>query len=236
MLRSDEAALQRHGVMSGLVSGLHHDKVLNYCEIVQIWGTYFPRWSQFLAPVSPFFFHVRQQHGPAQVIGLGQCCGGRRPKSARLDFKATAARANIFPGASGQVSTVLGELRIPLTRAHKHNKGRHDMASRSEKLNGAAMFIAGSLLGAGLALLFAPQSGRKTRRDIRRMADKAKNKAEAAKIEFRHALDNFAEDISEKIHEELDRGKEWTEEKIAGVQRALESGRKQIREDISRIH
>ena len=110
------------------------------------------------------------------------------------------------------------------------------MANKSAKLNGAALFVAGSLLGAGLALLFAPQSGRKTRRDIRHLAEKAKNKAEAAKIEFRHALDNFVEDISGRIQEELDRGREWTEEKITSVQQALESGRKQVREEISRIH
>lgn len=109
------------------------------------------------------------------------------------------------------------------------------MPNTSAKFNGAAMFVAGSLIGAGLALLFAPQSGRKTRSDIRHMAEKARNKAESAKIEFRHALDNLVEDISERIQEELDRGKEWTEEKVAGVQRALESGRKQIREDISHI-
>jgi hypothetical protein len=40
------------------------------------------------------------------------------------------------------------------------------MEARNEKLNGALMFVAGGLLGAGLALLLAPQSGRRTRRDI----------------------------------------------------------------------
>ena len=49
---------------------------------------------------------------------------------------------------------------------------------RNEKLNGALMFVAGGLLGAGMALLLAPQSGRRTRRDIVHLGKMAKKKSE----------------------------------------------------------
>ncbi len=43
--------------------------------------------------------------------------------------------------------------------------------------SGIGLFLLGAALGAGLALLFAPQSGEETRADIRRVARKAKRKA-----------------------------------------------------------
>ena len=107
--------------------------------------------------------------------------------------------------------------------------------AKIDKGNVAAAFVAGALLGAGVALLFAPQSGRKTRRDIRVLGEKAKNKAEAALIDLRRPLDNLVDDVSKRFEAELERGKEWTETKIADVKRALESGKKQIQEEIERI-
>jgi gas vesicle protein len=43
--------------------------------------------------------------------------------------------------------------------------------------NGIGLFVLGVAVGAGLALLFAPQTGEETRADIRRVARKAKRKA-----------------------------------------------------------
>lgn len=43
--------------------------------------------------------------------------------------------------------------------------------------SGIGLFLLGAALGAGIALLFAPQSGEETRADIRRVARKAKRKA-----------------------------------------------------------
>ncbi len=42
----------------------------------------------------------------------------------------------------------------------------------------ALSFLAGALLGAGLALLFAPESGRKTRKKIKGFAEDVLEKAE----------------------------------------------------------
>ncbi len=43
--------------------------------------------------------------------------------------------------------------------------------------SGIGLFLLGAAVGAGIALLFAPQSGEETRADIRRVARKAKRKA-----------------------------------------------------------
>ena len=101
--------------------------------------------------------------------------------------------------------------------------------------NTAAAFIAGGLLGAGVALLLAPQSGRKTRRDLVHLAEKTRNKVEAAQIELRRSIDNIVGDATESIEEGLNRGIDWTDNKIAELQRALDAGRKFIQGEIAKI-
>jgi gas vesicle protein len=102
-------------------------------------------------------------------------------------------------------------------------------ADRNTVIADAAIsFIAGTLLGAGVALLFAPQSGRKTRRDIRQFAEKTGNKVEAAQLKLHHSVENIIGDVSEKLQEGLACGVDWTDSKIAGLQGALEAARKSL--------
>lgn len=99
----------------------------------------------------------------------------------------------------------------------------------------AIAFVAGTLLGAGVALLFAPQSGLKTRRNIRQFAEKTGNKVEDARLELRHSIENIIGDISEKLQEGLACGLDWTDGKIADLQGALEAARKSIAGEIEKI-
>jgi gas vesicle protein len=109
------------------------------------------------------------------------------------------------------------------------------MADEVVNRNTAGALLAGALLGAGVALLFAPQSGRKTRRDIRQFAENVGNKAEAARLELQHSIDNIIGDVEEKLKEGLTSGMDWTDSKIVDLQRALESARKSIVEEIEKI-
>jgi len=109
------------------------------------------------------------------------------------------------------------------------------MADDVVNRNTAAALIAGVLLGAGVALLFAPQSGRKTRRDIRQFTEKVGNKAEAARLELQHSIDNIIDDVEEKLKEGLVGGMDWTDSKIVDLRRALEAARKSIAEEIEKI-
>ena len=109
------------------------------------------------------------------------------------------------------------------------------MADEVVNKNTAAALIAGALLGAGVALLFAPQSGRKTRRDIRQFAEKVGNKAEAARLELQHAIDNIIGDIEEKLQAGLASGMDWTDSKIVNLRRALDASRKSIAGEIEKL-
>jgi len=124
---------------------------------------------------------------------------------------------------------------VALSVSANVEKWRIVMEVRNEKLNGALMFVAGGLLGAGLALLLAPQSGRRTRRDIVHLGKMAKKKSEQIQLEIRHAIDDLVEDISEKMQEGMDRGREWTENTTQGVLQALNSGKDHIRKELESI-
>ena len=109
------------------------------------------------------------------------------------------------------------------------------MAYEVVNRNTATALVAGVLLGAGIALLFSPQSGRKTRRDIRQFADRVGNKAEAARLELQRSIDTIIEDVEAKLREGVAGGMDWTDSKIADLQRALDSARKSIAKEIGKI-
>jgi len=101
--------------------------------------------------------------------------------------------------------------------------------------NTAAALIAGALLGAGVALLFAPQSGRQTRRDIRRFAEKAGDKADAARLELQRSINNIVGDLEAKLQEGLARGMDWSDGKLGDLRRSLETIRKSVAGELEKI-
>ena len=109
------------------------------------------------------------------------------------------------------------------------------MADEIVNRNTAAALIVGALLGAGAALLLAPQSGCKTRRDIRRFAEKAGDKVGAARAELQHSINITIRDVEKKLQEGLARGMDWTDSKIVDLRQALEAARKSIAGEIEKI-
>lgn len=75
-------------------------------------------------------------------------------------------------------------------------------------------FVVGGLVGAGIALLTAPQSGRETREKIKGLADETKKKAS-----------EYAEHAKEKIASAVEHGKEFVTEKKSLLSSAIEAGK-----------
>jgi gas vesicle protein len=69
-------------------------------------------------------------------------------------------------------------------------------------VNGRAKDVAflaiGSLIGAGAALLFAPQSGVKTRRDLLHFGKVARNRSERLFLNLGHRTTKMVESLSER--------------------------------------
>ena len=106
------------------------------------------------------------------------------------------------------------------------------MENNRSKLVPITTFVAGSLLGAGIALLLAPQSGKKTRRDIVHLGRVARNKAEAVQLQLRHACDDWTEKVMEEVQDGLGRSRQWTERTHQGVLQALDSAKEFVRKEI----
>jgi gas vesicle protein len=75
-------------------------------------------------------------------------------------------------------------------------------------------FILGGLVGAGVALLMAPRSGRETRDKLSGLADDVKGKATG-----------YAEQVKEKFSSTLEDGKGYIDEKKSLISSALEAGK-----------
>jgi gas vesicle protein len=81
-----------------------------------------------------------------------------------------------------------------------------------------AGFVIGGLIGAGVALLMAPQSGEETRAIIK---DKS--------IELRDRAAETAEEAQKRAGELQARGKQIYEEQVQRVQSVVDSGKKAVK-------
>lgn len=85
-------------------------------------------------------------------------------------------------------------------------------------------FLLGGLVGAGFALLLAPQSGRETRQKIRELTDDVKEKAVG-----------YAGDVKEKLTGGIDKGKELYEEKKSMISTAIDAGKEAYEHEKERL-
>ena len=76
------------------------------------------------------------------------------------------------------------------------------MARKNSGTLGAVMLVVGGFIGAGTALLLAPQAGRKTRRQITRRSRRARNRAS----NFFESGGEVAKNWRNRLLESLDQG------------------------------
>ena len=75
-------------------------------------------------------------------------------------------------------------------------------------------FFIGGLVGAGVALLFAPQPGKETRQKIKELAEEAKGK-----------VIQCADEVKGKVTSTVEKGKGLVEEKKSLITTAVEAGK-----------
>lgn len=88
-----------------------------------------------------------------------------------------------------------------------------------ESGGGLGTFVLGALVGAGVALLLAPQSGEETQEEL---------KARAKKL--RGAAEDRVRDAQRTLEERLDVAREGVRTRVDSVKGAVESGREAARE------
>lgn len=99
------------------------------------------------------------------------------------------------------------------------------MEERDKKVAAAALLIfAGGVIGAGLALLFAPQSGTRTRKDIVRYSKKVRNRADEVVDDLASNVNNLVETIGDKTEELVEKGKDVAGSARKDLIRLIEEG------------
>jgi len=100
---------------------------------------------------------------------------------------------------------------------------------------GALMLIAGGVIGAGVALLFAPQSGKATRKDISRYARKARRRAEDIVDDFSDTVSKMVETVGEKSADILDRGADLAQDAKKEILKTIEHGQEKLEKQRTRL-
>jgi len=85
-------------------------------------------------------------------------------------------------------------------------------------------FLLGGLVGAGFALLLAPQSGRETRHRIREFSDDVREKAKG-----------YVGEVKGKVASGIDKGKEYYDEKKGMISTAFEAGKDAYEKEKERL-
>ena len=102
---------------------------------------------------------------------------------------------------------------------------------------GVVPFLVGLAIGAGAALLFAPQSGEQTRRDIVRTGRRARLRAREMAEDIRDRAEDAYQDARSRVEDGLDSARGAVDRGRRKVTRAVDSGRdaaSHAREDLER--
>jgi len=107
--------------------------------------------------------------------------------------------------------------------------------SQIDMKKAAGFLLAGAVVGAGVALLYAPQSGSQTKRDIRRFARKTVDRVDELQTDIRVQVTDWVDDMTEAINDSVDRGKKFGADGYAQMLQTLDSAKQCVDEGRARI-
>jgi gas vesicle protein len=99
----------------------------------------------------------------------------------------------------------------------------------------AAAFLIGGAIGAAIALLYAPQSGRDTRKDIKRTARRVRAEAADLVEDTISRVDDFVDETKEMVSEIISRGVELSGAARKEIVKTLEQGQKSLEKQKNRV-
>lgn len=100
---------------------------------------------------------------------------------------------------------------------------------------GALMLVAGGIIGAGVALLFAPQSGERTRRDIGRYVKRTRRRAGEMAEEFSDAVSDMVDAVSERAADLVEQGKDVALDTKKDLLKVLEEGQAALQKQRAKL-
>ncbi|GAB4413239.1 MAG: YtxH domain-containing protein [Thermodesulfovibrionales bacterium] len=106
---------------------------------------------------------------------------------------------------------------------------------RDDTVRIAGAFLLGGLVGAAVALLYAPKSGIETRRDISKAARRIKRDIGDLVEDTVERVNEFASDVKERATAIIEEGIELSEDARKEIVATLEHGQKAIEKQKKRL-
>jgi gas vesicle protein len=107
--------------------------------------------------------------------------------------------------------------------------------SKTEMKKATGFLLVGAAVGAGIALLYAPQSGSQTKKDIRRFARKTVDGLDELQTGIRDQVTDWVADVTEGVKDRLDRGKKFGTEACDRVLESFDRVRDSVDEGKARV-
>jgi gas vesicle protein len=105
----------------------------------------------------------------------------------------------------------------------------------SQVKQAAGFFLTGAMVGAAVALLYAPQSGARTQKDLKKFARKSADQLDDLQIEIRDKVVDWVDDVTEVVRDGVDRGKKLSADGYEKVLQGFDTARQVVEEGRSRI-
>jgi gas vesicle protein len=95
--------------------------------------------------------------------------------------------------------------------------------------------FAGAMVGAAIALLYAPQSGVRTKKDIKKFARKTVDRLDDLQEDIRDKVADWVDEMTQVVTDGVDRGKKLGAEGYEQVLQGFDNAKKCVEDGRSRI-
>jgi gas vesicle protein len=99
----------------------------------------------------------------------------------------------------------------------------------------AGFMFAGAMVGAAIALLYAPQSGIRTKKDVKKFARKTVDRLHDLQGDIRDKVADWVDDMTEVVKDEVDRDKKLGAEAYEQVLQGFDNLKKCVEDGRSRL-
>ena len=107
--------------------------------------------------------------------------------------------------------------------------------ARIDVKQAAGFLFAGAMVGAAIALLYAPQSGVRTRKDVKKFAGKTVASLDDLQEDIREQVEDWVDGMTEVVKDGVDRGKRLSAEGYERVLQGFDNAKKYVEDGRGRI-
>jgi len=108
------------------------------------------------------------------------------------------------------------------------------MAQISVK-HATGFLIAGAMVGAAVALLYAPQSGARTKRDLKKFARNTGDRLNDLQADIRDQVTDWVENVSDVVQNGMDQGRKLSADGCEKVLKGFDTAIQRVDEGKSRV-